>query len=170
MVRIVFDPAVISYQELLEVFWASHDSNSAPYLWQYRNAVLTLDERQRQLAEQSKEQLQTRTGQEIRTAIEPVAAFTVAEDYHQKHYLRGARAFMDGLRGRYAGEAELLASTEATRLNGYLGCNGEPTELGAGIADLGLSAEAQQQLLDYLTMRCRNFKGAGCALPAPSGR
>ena len=168
--RIIFEPAVISYQELLEYFWAYHDSNSAPYLRQYRNAVFTLGERQRQLAEQSKERLQTRPGQQVRTAIEPVDTFTVAEDYHQKHYLRNARAFIDGLRGRYAVEAELLASTEATRLNGYLGCNGEPAELGAGIAALGLPEKVQQQLLDYLTLRCQEFKGAGCTLPAPSER
>jgi hypothetical protein len=165
-VRVEYDPAVISYEELLAVFWESHDPTSSPYLNQYRNAVFALNEQQRLLAVQSREQLQKQTGRPVQTAIEPVSVFTEAEDYHQKHYLRRAENLLSELRGRYPDQQQLLASTAATRLNGYLGCNGEPEKLGPGIAALGLSPAAQHQLLEYLTLTCREFRGVGCALPS----
>jgi peptide-methionine (S)-S-oxide reductase len=165
-VRVEFDPSVISYAQLLQVFWDSHDPSSAPYLRQYRNAIFYLDERQRQFAEQSRDVLREKTGRPVGTAIEAVGKFTPAEDYHQKYYLRRAERLMRMLRERYSDREQLLASTAATRINGYLGCFGEPQSLATEVGSLGLPGPEQRELLDYLTSACREFKDVGCALPA----
>jgi len=53
----------------------------------------------------------------------------------------------------------------ASRLNGYLGCNGDPASFGAGLRALGLPVGLEQDLHDTLTAICREFKGSGYALP-----
>jgi len=141
-----------------------HEPTAEPYLRQYRNAVFYLDEEQKRLAEASAAQLRERTGRPVNTAIEPAGVFTDAEDYHQKYYLRRADGLMAGLRARYPDERQLIASTEAARLNGLLGCHGDPDTLAADIAALGLPEAKQLELLEYLTLRCREFRGVPCAL------
>lgn len=92
-VRIVFDPKVISYAELLEVFWQSHDPTTpnqqgADVGTQYRSVIFYHNEQQRQLAETYKKKLDdARVFQApIVTQIVPAAEFYRAEDYHQNYY------------------------------------------------------------------------------------
>lgn len=160
-----FDPALISYAELLEVFWASHDPTAKPYLAQYRNAIFYTSEEQRRQAEASRQALQEQLGRELGTTIEPAGIFTPAEDYHQKHYLQRVEALMAELQQRYPDRQRLFRSTAAARLNGYLGCNGDPARFGTDLRAVGLPAELELDLHDSLTASCREFKGTGCALP-----
>ena len=164
-VQVVFDPAQISYQQLLDVFWEIHDPGSRNYLAQYRNAIFTLDEDQHRIAVASSQTLAEKHGGPVRTAIERAGIFTPAEDYHQKHYLKRNYPLMDVLRERYPEHQQLLRSTEAARLNGYYGCNGDPARLGDGLRSLNLPANMEQVLFDTLTLTCREFRGGGCALP-----
>jgi peptide-methionine (S)-S-oxide reductase len=169
-VRVEYDPAVISYDQLLEVFWSLQDPTAEPYLRQYRNVIFVLDAHQLQLAEWSKSALADKTGQTINTAIEAAGIFTEAEDYHQKYYLRRADQLVQVLRPLYVDEASLIASTVAARINGYLGCHGDPQTLAADIAGLGLPEKTQQEFLEYLVLTCREFKGVGCSLSAMPAR
>lgn len=91
--QIVFDPAVISYDELLEAFWASHDPTTlnrqgADQGTQYRSAVFYHNEKQEQLAEAYKAKLNTEKAFEkpIVTEISPAVEFYKAEDYHQNYF------------------------------------------------------------------------------------
>jgi len=143
-VLVEFDPRLISYEQLLEVFWDSHDPSAEPYLTQYRNAVFYTSEKQRQAAEDSRQTLQKRLGRPVRTAIEPAGIFTPAEDYHQKYYLQRVEALMAELRERYPELQQLFRSTAAARLNGYLGCNGDPASFGADLRSVGLPAELER--------------------------
>jgi len=164
-VLIEFDPAQVSYGQLLEVFWESHDPTAKPYLTQYRNAVFYTSEAQRRTAEASRRQLAERTGYPVQTAIEAAGIFTPAEDYHQKHYLQRVAALMAELQQSYPDLQQLFRSTEAARLNGYLGCNGDPDSFGKDLRAVGLPEELERDLHDSLTTSCREFKGSGCALP-----
>ena len=163
-VQVVFDPTLISYDQLLEVFWQLHDPSSGSYLAQYRNAVFYLDEDQKKGAEESIQALSQKAGRPVNTALEKAGIFTPAEDYHQKHYLKGSKPLLDVLRKRYPDQQQLFLSTDAARLNGYLGCNGDPALLGENIRKLTLPVNLESDLFDGLTLTCRNFKG-GCALP-----
>ncbi len=92
-VEIVYDPAKISYSQLLEVFWHNIDPLDATGQFcdkgaQYRAAIFFHDETQRRLAEQSKQALEqsARFKQAIVTLLAPATTFYPAEDYHQDYY------------------------------------------------------------------------------------
>jgi peptide-methionine (S)-S-oxide reductase len=94
-VRIVFDPARVSYARLLEVFWRNVDPVDAGGQFcdrgaQYRTAVFVHDAEQRRLAEASKAALnaEARLPRAIATEILEAAPFWPAEDYHQDYSRR----------------------------------------------------------------------------------
>ena len=101
-VEVIFDPDVVSYDQLLDVFWSIHDpttlNRQGPDIGsQYRSAIFTHDSGQDAAARASTERLQTTIGpgREIVTEITPAAAFYRAEDYHQQYLekSRGRRFF-----------------------------------------------------------------------------
>ena len=92
-VQITFDPATISFAELLEVFWRSHDPTTrnrqgADVGSQYRSAIFYRDERQRAIAEASKREAEEAGlwPDPIVTEIVPRGDFHAAEAYHQDYY------------------------------------------------------------------------------------
>ena len=92
-VEVAYDPAKISYEKLLEVFWSNVDPTDAGGQFcdrgdQYKTAVFFHDEEQRRLAEASKQALEGsgRFEQPIVTEIVEAGPFYPAEDYHQDYY------------------------------------------------------------------------------------
>ncbi|MBW0103318.1 peptide-methionine (S)-S-oxide reductase MsrA [Pseudonocardia sp. KRD291] len=94
VVLVVFDPSVISYEQLLVVFWEGHDPTQAMRQGndvgtQYRSAVYTVDESQGEQAQVSAtvygEALRGAGRGEIATEIAPLTQFYYAEDYHQQY-------------------------------------------------------------------------------------
>ncbi len=92
-VQIIFDPATVSYQQLLDVFWhnvnpTQVDGQFADHGRQYRTAIFYHSDEQRWLAEASKTQLahSGRFNAPIVTEIVPAATFYPAEEYHQDYY------------------------------------------------------------------------------------
>jgi peptide-methionine (S)-S-oxide reductase len=92
VVHLEFDPAEVSYEELLEVFWSIHDpttpNRQGPDVGtQYRSAIFCHDEAQRAVAAASKDKLQAseRYSSPIVTEITPASAFWRAEEYHQRY-------------------------------------------------------------------------------------
>ena len=92
-VQITYDPAKMSYEQLLEVFWHNVDPLDAGGQFcdrgsQYRTAIFVHDDEQRRLAEQSKQKLESsgRFEQPIVTEIVAAGPFYPAEDYHQDYY------------------------------------------------------------------------------------
>jgi peptide-methionine (S)-S-oxide reductase len=93
VVQETFDPEVVSYAQLLEVFWAMHDPTQVnrqgpDHGSQYRSIVLTHSDEQRIAAETSRARAQERTSGPIATEIKPFEVFYPAEDYHQRYYLK----------------------------------------------------------------------------------
>jgi peptide-methionine (S)-S-oxide reductase len=93
-VRVVFDPAKISYPELLKVFWESHDPTQGMRQGndmgsQYRSAIFYQSPEQQAEAEESRASYQKRLSEagygEITTEIVPAGEFYFAEDYHQQY-------------------------------------------------------------------------------------
>jgi len=90
-VDVVYDPAKISYEKLLDVFWHNIDPFAKSYQFcdhgtQYRSAIFVHDETQKRLAEASKAEVQKRFKQPIQTEIVPASTFWPAEAYHQDFY------------------------------------------------------------------------------------
>lgn len=164
-VRVEFNPQEVTYTELLKVFWGGHNPGYNTSKRQYRNAIFYLNEQQQAAAEQTRQELAKRLAVGIQTHIEAATPFYPAEDYHQKYYLRRSDHMLAEFSRIYPDDKQLAASTAVARVNGYLGCNGEPEQLQREIGRLGLSDHAQQQLVRHLSTSCASFKGVTC--PAP---
>ena len=94
-VQVRYDPALVSYSQLLDVFWRNVDPLAVDRQFcdvgdQYRSAIFTLDAEQQRLAEESKRKLEAsgRFKQPIATQIVAASRFYPAEDYHQNYYTR----------------------------------------------------------------------------------
>ena len=91
VVQVEFDPEVISYEKILELFWKAHDPTTlnrqgADAGTQYRSLILFADQAQRKAAETSKREAAKRFQRPIVTQIEALTVFYRAEDYHQDYY------------------------------------------------------------------------------------
>jgi peptide-methionine (S)-S-oxide reductase len=150
-IEIVYDPDLVTYEALLDLFWQQHSPTSAPFSRQYRSAIFPADDAQLAVAHVSMAHRAAQLGRPLHTAIEADATFWVAEGYHQKHRVRGERMLLDELSHLYANEEDFVASTAVARVNGMLAGYG----LAEDIADLGLSAEAQALLRTRLEARRR---------------
>ena len=89
--QVTFDPDRVSFDQLLEVFWAMHDptqvNRQGPDIGdQYRSAIFTHSPEQQAAAEASRERAQSRFSRPIATAIRPLSVFYLAEGYHQAYY------------------------------------------------------------------------------------
>ena len=94
VVLVVFDPNIVSYQALLELFWESHDPTQGMRQGndigtQYRSGIYTFSDSQREEAEASRrifdEKLKARGFEPITTEIEPAPTFYYAEHFHQQY-------------------------------------------------------------------------------------
>ena len=152
-IHVDYDPAKISYQELLDVFWASHNPTARPWSRQYASLIFYHNEEQRRLAEASLAREEGRRGGRIYTEIVPFDKFYRAETYHQKYRLQQVPALVGELRALYPQDNDWIDSTVAARANGYLGGYGPLDGVKAAVEELGLSAEAEARLLALLAGR-----------------
>ncbi|MFY9288042.1 MAG: peptide-methionine (S)-S-oxide reductase MsrA [Alphaproteobacteria bacterium] len=88
-VQVTFDPSKVSYEKLVEKFFALHDptqvNRQGPDIGdQYRSAIFTLSLEQETIAKATKEKLSSRFKKPIATLIQPAQTFWRAEEYHQK--------------------------------------------------------------------------------------
>jgi len=146
-VQLDYDPTVISYEELLTAFFGSHDCAVGGIKRQYMSVVFFHDAEQERLAREAKAAMETRLGKTVQTKILPAATFYMAEDYHQKHTLQGYESFMREFRVMYSEFADIVGSTAAARVNGYLHGYGTEGQLRRELDSLGISEEAKNRLL-----------------------
>lgn len=102
VVRVIFDPAKVTFQQLLEVFWENHDPTQGMRQGndrgtQYRSIILTTTPEQQEQAEASRAAYQvqmTSAGYgEITTSILPLERYFYAEDYHQQYLVKNPNGY-----------------------------------------------------------------------------
>ena len=102
VVLVAFDPAKVSYEQLLKVFWENHDPTQGMRQGndmgtQYRSAIYTLDDAQAAAAATSRAQYQQQLAAagygEITTEIAPLGAFYYAEPYHQQYLAKNPNGY-----------------------------------------------------------------------------
>ncbi len=91
VVRVDYDPTVVSTEQLLNYFWDAHDPTTlnrqgADVGTQYRSVIFYANEQQKSVAEKSKAEAQKRFRDPIVTEISPLKKFYAAEGYHQDYY------------------------------------------------------------------------------------
>ena len=136
VVQVEYDPTVLSYADLLDVFWSAHDPRRSARKRQYRSVILTESVVHRQAAERTRQDTASRLGGSVATAIEDLDAFHLAEPYHQKYELRSTPVLGAELEDRYGDD--LVDSTVAARLNGFVAGYGDAERRRSLLADLDL--------------------------------
>lgn len=99
-VEVTFDPQLVSYEQLLEVFWSSHNPSSRNRQGlnigsQYRSAIFVHSEAQESAARATRDDQAANLRwprRSIATQIEPAGSFHQAEDYHQQYFEKSGRA------------------------------------------------------------------------------
>lgn len=91
VIQIEFDPAVVTYKEILDYFWIAHDPTTLNRQGndvgtQYRSGIYYMNDDQKKIAEASMKEAQKDWDQPIVTEIVPLKKFYVAEDYHQDYF------------------------------------------------------------------------------------
>ena len=147
-----YDPAVISFEKLLDVFWDSHKPY-APSSRQYMSIIFFHNDEQKRLAIASKGLEATRTKRRIFTEILPFTNFYLAEDYHQKYRLRSERDLMMEFSAVYSSTEDFVNSTAAARVNGYLDGYGTIEDLMDELPGFGLSQAAHKKLIEIVKSR-----------------
>ena len=145
-----YDPSVISYGTLLDVFWASHDPRERPWRRQYTSAIFPHNDEQKKLAVATRSREAARRNGTIHTEIVPATGFHLAEAYHQKYALRGRPELLKEYEAIYPSFRDFLASTAVTRVNGYVGGFGTCETLREEIDGLGLSPAGKKRLEDIV--------------------
>lgn len=100
VIQITFNPSIITFRELLEIFFATHDPTTLNRQGndvgtQYRSAIFYHDERQKTVAEELIQKLEKsgKFSKPIVTTLEPFTAFYKAEEYHQNFFERNPNQF-----------------------------------------------------------------------------
>ena len=155
-IQIDFDPTKISYEQLLEVFWRSHNPGNRSWSRQYRAAVFVHNEEQKRLALESRDRVvAAETPGKIYTEVLPFSGFYLAEAYHQKYELQQDPELMEDFRAMYPDAGDFVNSTAAARVNGYLGGYGTADDLEREVGTLGLSEAGAGKLVDDVNRRHR---------------
>jgi peptide methionine sulfoxide reductase msrA/msrB len=163
-VKVIYDPARITYAQLLEVFWRHVDPTDAGGQFvdrglQYRSAIFYADDKERQMAEASKKELADsgRFAKPIVTDILPLGAFYPAEDDHQDYYKKnpfrynlyrtgsGRDRFLEKMWG---GATSMINPKEKEQMTnaakGTAMTRGKPTPNDVGLAAVVIKTGAKQ--------------------------
>ena len=117
--QVDFDPQKISYEDVINLVWKSHNPIRSARSSQYKSAIWFSDDEQLAIIESTMQPLAERFGQLPTTEVLPLGEFYNAEDYHQKYSLQYHKAAMDCFRKMYPDFNDFNRSTAAARLNGF---------------------------------------------------
>jgi peptide-methionine (S)-S-oxide reductase len=100
-IRVVFDPKIVSYKQLVDVFWRNIDPFAQNRQFcdrgtQYRSGIYPYNSQQMKIAQESRDQLKLshESKGKIHTEIKSATRFYIAEEYHQDYYLKNPRHYM----------------------------------------------------------------------------
>lgn len=150
-IQIEYDPSVVSYKELLRIFWSSHNPTAQTRSTQYKPAIYVHNDMQKREATESLNETTQGLNENIHTEIIPLTRFYPAERYHQKFRLQQDRLLMEEFHVMYPDLRDIISSTVAARVNGYLGGYGSPERLQKELPSFGLSEKGRKRLLEILS-------------------
>ena len=147
-IQMDYDPTKISYEQLLEIYWDSHNPAVQHWSRQYMSIIIYHNGNQQRIAMETKQREEARLGRRVYTEIVPFSEFYLAEDYHQKYYLQRMPELMKELVAIYPNSGDFIDSTASARINGYLGGHGTFTALQEQLISFGLSAAGNVRMLE----------------------
>jgi peptide-methionine (S)-S-oxide reductase len=148
-VQIDFDPAIISFEEVLKHFWRNHYPNRDEYKGrQYISLLRCHSDAQAEAAQRVKKEMEAELGEDIETEIAPYTQFTLAEERHQKYYLKRYPKALEQLAALYPSPDLLVDSVLAARLNGFVKGFGTREGLSKEILGWHIAAANRKLLAD----------------------
>lgn len=132
--QVDYDPGVVTYADLLDRVFQSHDPHSQTRKTQYQNVVFAATAEQRETLATVLDANGYDT-EAIETRVEQLSRFYPAEDYHQKHSLRSQGAFTDAFEDAGYDDEQLRESPAAAKLNGFASGHDIPSGLDLGVAN-----------------------------------
>jgi methionine-S-sulfoxide reductase len=159
-----FDPRVTSYEQIMQLFWQSHDPHSGVWSTQYKSVLFYRNAEQERLAREYAAQLEAEDGRPVTTEIRPFEKFWLAEDYHQKYYMKHRPELLTELEAYYGPDQQgITDSTLAARFNAYAKLTGRPDQLLSELDSYGVSPEGLQYL-EAIAPRLSDHVAASCGI------
>ena len=149
-IQIDYDPTKLTYDQILDRIWVSHNPCATAWSRQYMSAIFHDGDAQKKAILASKARMEEKLGKPIKTAILPLTTFWLAEDYHQKYELRCTADLLKEFKAIFPSEKDFVNSTAAARVNSYISGQGTAQQLKSEIDLLGLSAEGKKRLQSYV--------------------
>lgn len=152
-IQIEFDPKRIKFEDLLAVFLEEHDPYGRSWSTQYKAVLWTHGKSQAAAAKKVFAALAKEHGRVPTTELKPATRFWIAEDYHQKYYLRARTKLLEALLGSKPTGKTVRESTAAARVNGWIGGYGTKEQIAAESEALELDEGALEALARELGNR-----------------
>ncbi|KAJ9575903.1 hypothetical protein L9F63_007215 [Diploptera punctata] len=146
-IEIEYDPSEVTYDELLDTFWKSHDPTAKQTL-QYSSIIFYHDAEQKALAEKSLQEQSKKTSKPIQTKILPITTFYDAEDYHQKYRLQQHPILMKAI--NLESGPKVKSSHVAAKLNGYVVGRGGVAQYDKEVKKFGLDENTVKYVRDLV--------------------
>jgi len=155
VVQVEYNPVETSYSNLLDFFWANHDpTNPKACSRQYMSAIFYHTEEQKVLAEDS---LRKRRSQgAVTTRLLPLLELHVAEEYHQKYLLQQEGWLLTQLQLE---PEDLVDSSLAARLHGYIAGYGDQATFEAELPKLGLNTTVSDFVIKKIKEKSKERGG-----------
>ena len=153
-IQVNYDPKLIGYRELLQVFFSSHNAARPSFNRQYASAIFYHDEEQKLLAAAEVMEAERALKKKVATELLPFSGFTRAENYHQKYFLRNQVELEKRFETIYPNPVQFTDSTATARVNGYLGGYGSRDQFEKEAPLLGLT-ETELRALKKLIWKWR---------------
>lgn len=145
-VQVQYDNTKISYKELLEIFWDSHNPYGKSFKRQYMSLILYHSDEQKNTAQEFIAKKEKESGRKSQTELAPYEKFYRAEDYHLKFNLQRNGVVLEDLLRYYDDIFALDDSTAAARLNALLAGKGDRLLFERELNDYGLSGDTLEKL------------------------
>jgi peptide methionine sulfoxide reductase MsrA len=144
--RIDYDPSLITFNKILDIFWEGHDPK-VRCKKQYQSTIFYHDQEQKDIAINSMKNYELEHGIIVSTVIQKIGCFHLAENYHQKFYLRHDKSLMEELN---LNDERIMNDPIATRFNCYVSGNGNRDQFLKDAKELNLSERLTNKLLKNL--------------------
>jgi len=151
-VQIDYDPAKITYLQLLQIFWNNHNCKLKSSNRQYMSIIFYHNLKQRDAATQSMQEQEKKLDEKLYTEIVPFTQFYQAEDYHQKYRLQQIEEISEELKKIYPNFQDFVDSTAVARINGFIGGHGTCEQLKKEIDTYGLTEESEKYLINLVCL------------------
>lgn len=155
VVEIDYDPEIISYGELIDIFFSSHNETLRPYDQRVKSLIFYRNDDEYEIAKMKLNTIRSNTPEEesVYTELKAFQVFYLAEPEHQNRSLKLETSLYDELKQIFETEDRVLLSILASKLNGYIYGYGTLEGAEALLTQSGLSEASKARVIDVIQNR-----------------